>query len=95
MLHAVVEEHDDLISADLLASVQDQLDHGVEVGLAGRQVPWVDVVGLETGEEEFTRSHIITIKNKVVDIIKWNVEDDQCGSVGDLPMRALHQYRYI
>ena len=69
----MVEEHDDLVSADLLASVQDQLDDGVEMGLAGRQVPWVDVVGLEPGKEEFTGSHIITIKNKVVDIIKCTI----------------------
>ena len=59
-----MKEHNDLRSGDLLASRQDQLHHLIEVGLAGGQMPGVDVVGLEAGEEEFARRNIIAISDK-------------------------------
>ena len=66
----MVEEHDDLISADLFTSIKNQLDYGVKVGLTGWHMPWIDIVGLKTSKEEFTWSYIITTRNKVINIIK-------------------------
>ena len=69
----MVKEHNDLVSADLFTSIQNQLDYGVKVGLTGWYMPWIDIVGLKTSKEELAWSHIITIGNKVINIIKLNV----------------------
>ncbi len=50
ILHAVVEKHYDLRSSDLLASCHDKLDNLIEMGLAGGDMPWIYVVGFESGE---------------------------------------------
>ena len=86
----MVEEHDDLVSADLFTSIQNQLDNGVKVSLTGWYMPWVDIVGLKSSKEEFAWSYIITTKNKVINIIKLNVGYVRRLKVRHLPMRTLH-----
>ena len=47
----MVEKHDHLLLGDNFASGHHQLDDGVEMGLAGRQMPGVYVIGFKPGEE--------------------------------------------
>ena len=71
VLHAVVEEHDDLVSVDLGAPVQHQLHHGVEVGLAGRLVPRVHILALKASEEQLAGSDVVAILKRSQSVSKW------------------------
>ena len=56
----MVEEHDNLLPSDLLASVQNQIDDCLKMCFAGCQMSWVDVICFESCKIKLTRSYIIT-----------------------------------
>ena len=61
VLHAVVEEHDDLVPGDLHAPFDDQLHNIVKVRLARRHMPRVDILAFKPTEIQFRWGDVITI----------------------------------
>ena len=55
----MVEEHNYLRPGDLLAAIKHQSHHRIEVSLARWDMSGVDVVRLESCEEQLTGSNII------------------------------------
>ena len=59
MLKAVVPKHDDCPPGYLPAAIKYQLHNSVEVSFAGSNMPGINVIGLEPGEEQLTWCNII------------------------------------
>ena len=59
VLQTMVEEHNYLRPGDLSAAIQHQANHRIEVSLARWDMPGIDVVRLESCEEQLTGSNII------------------------------------
>ena len=51
ILEAMVPEHHACKLWYLIAAINHQLYYGVEMGFAGRNMPWIDVIWFESSEE--------------------------------------------